>query len=228
LRFLGDAMRILVDGYNLAHASGILSRNIGPGTLQRARDGLVGFLKASLREKERAGTTIVFDAQNGPRDLPTEQTIDGLRVLYSFGYPTADALIEELIRSDSAPRQLVVVSSDRQIQLAARRRRATSVDSEIWYAEMRQRRREAARAERGPPEKPSLCGAEEEIEYWMGVFDSETSATVMREERETAGECQRQPAGNGSNSKADEREFENPFPPGYGEDLLIDDEEGES
>lgn len=228
MRYSGEAMRILVDGYNLAHASGILSRNIGPGTLQRARDGLVGFLMASLSQAERSGTTVVFDAKNAPHDLPKEQIVDGIRVLYAFGYATADALIEELIRAESAPRQLVVVSSDRQIQLAARRRRATSVDSDRWYADLRRRRREAARAERTPQEKPSLRGAEEEIEYWVRLFDGETSAAVLHEEREPAEESRRQPVRNGSSPEAVDKDFENPFPPGYGEDLLIDEEEGDA
>lgn len=228
MRFPGEAMRILVDGYNLAHASGILSRNIGPGTLQRARDGLVGFLKASLSQAERSGTTVVFDAKNAPHDLPKEQMIDGVRVLYAFGYATADALIEELIGADSAPRQLVVVSSDRQIQLAARRRKATCVDSDRWYADLCRRRREAARAERTPREKPSLHGAEEEIAYWMDVFDMETSAAVLHEEHETAEEPRSRPVRNSGRAEVREKEFENPFPPGYGEDLLIDEDEGEA
>ena len=163
-------MRTLVDGYNLAHASGILSRNIGPGTLQRARDGLIGFLKASLSDTERAGTTIVFDARNAPPDLPHEQMLDGVRILYAFGYGTADALIEELIAEDSAPRQLVVVTGDREIQRAARRRRATIVDSERWYADLRRRRHESLVSKAAPEEKPDTPSSEAEVEFWLEAF----------------------------------------------------------
>ncbi len=166
-------MPTLIDGYNLVHAAGILSRNIGPGTLQRARDGLIGFLKASMDEAERAGTTVVFDAQAAPADLPTEQICDGLRVLYALGYPTADALIEELIRTDSAPRRLVVVSSDQQIRRAAKRRRATAVESEPWYDDLRRRRRESLVSKADPTEKPE-SSTEAEVEYWLKEFDDES------------------------------------------------------
>jgi hypothetical protein len=163
-------MTTLVDGYNLVHASGILARNIGPGTLQRARDGLIGFLKASLSESERASTTVVFDAKDAPPRLPEEHVVDGLRILYALDYTNADALIEELIVSDSAPRQLVVVSSDRRIQQSARRRRATAVDSERWYADLVRRRREGLRSDSKPPEKPEAPASQAEVEYWLEIF----------------------------------------------------------
>jgi uncharacterized protein len=166
-------MPTLIDGYNLIHAAGILSRNIGPGTLQRARNGLIGFLAASLSETERAVTTVVFDAKAAPADLPEEQVCDGLRIIYALGYKTADALIEELIRANSAPRGLVVVSSDQRIRRAARRRRATAVASEQWYGELCCRRREASRAAAPPVEKPVAPSSEAEVEYWMKLFGQE-------------------------------------------------------
>ncbi len=164
------AMTTLVDGYNLIHASGIVAGNIGPGTLQRARDGLIGFLRASLSEGERASTTVVFDAKDAPPGLSEEQVVDGVRIVYALGYSTADALLEELIVADSAPRQLVVVSSDRQIQQAARRRGATAVDSEGWHAGLLRRRRERIRAATQPPEKPEGPISPGEVDYWLEVF----------------------------------------------------------
>jgi len=163
-------MRILVDGYNLAHASGILARNIGPGTLQKARDGLVGFLAASLTEKERPATTLIFDAKDAPPDVPNEHVCEGIRVVYALGYATADALIEELIGQDSVPRQLVVVSSDLRIQRAARRRRATAIGSEQWYADLSRRRRDSLGKKNVSAEKPDAPSSDAEVEYWLKVF----------------------------------------------------------
>ncbi|MHB8898118.1 MAG: NYN domain-containing protein [Thermoguttaceae bacterium] len=163
-------MATLVDGYNLIHASGILVRNIGPGTLQRARDGLVGFLKGSLSEEELSRTTVVFDARCSTSGEAEVASPEGPRVVYALGYPNADALIQELIRNDSAPRQLVVVSSDRQIQQAAKRRRATVVESERWYAELVRRRRAKRATEGQPAEKPDGPASQAEVEYWLEVF----------------------------------------------------------
>ncbi|MFW5835236.1 MAG: NYN domain-containing protein, partial [Pseudomonadota bacterium] len=111
---------VLIDGYNLLHATGILARGIGPGTLERARMALLGFLAASLEPEQLPRTTVVFDAADHPPGLPREVEHRGLKVLFAAGYADADTLIEQLIRRDSAPRQLTVVSSDHRIQRPAR------------------------------------------------------------------------------------------------------------
>lgn len=169
-------MAILIDGYNLLHASGILARNIGPGTLQRAREGLVGFLASSLDEVERNQTTVVFDAQAAMPELASRQTRDGITVVYAAGYESADRLLEELIRAAPAPRRLVVVSSDRQVQRAARRRRAKVVESGPWFEDLRRRRREKLPPCPAPDEKPAPPASEAEVEYWLRVFGERPSA----------------------------------------------------
>jgi predicted RNA-binding protein with PIN domain len=129
----GVFMATLIDGYNLLHAIGMLGRNIGPGTLARARFALLNFLVASLPEADRDATVVVFDAHDAPRGVPCEEHHRGITVRYAVGYDDADALVEELIRVHPTPRKLVVVSSDRHIQRTAKRRRAIAVDSETWY-----------------------------------------------------------------------------------------------
>lgn len=174
-------MATLIDGYNLLHIVGILGGKVGPGGLERARDALLGFLARSLTAAERAATTVVFDASQGPLGLPREQNHRGVRVLFAVGHDDADALLEQLIREDSAPRQLVVVSSDHQIQRAAKRRRATAIDSDLWYDEMQRRRHarevEESRAHSDDAEtmdaaedRSSSPGALADAAYWIRVF----------------------------------------------------------
>ena len=45
-------MRILIDGYNLLHVSGILRRGLGPGSLERARNPLLNRLVTLLPPEE--------------------------------------------------------------------------------------------------------------------------------------------------------------------------------
>jgi hypothetical protein len=52
----------------------------------------------------------------------------GVEIYYS-GTRTADEVLAELVDADSAPRQLMVVSSDRQVQKYARRRRCKVIDA---------------------------------------------------------------------------------------------------
>ncbi len=76
----------------------------------------------------------MFDAADAPPGLPRTLEHRGLTVRFAAKSGSADELIEELIRADSAPRRLMVVSSDHRLQRAARRRKATAIDSDVWYA----------------------------------------------------------------------------------------------
>ena len=80
-----------------------------------------------------ATATVVFDARQAPPGLPRELSHRGITVRFAAGYESADELIEQLIQRDSAPRRLVVVSSDHRLHRAARRRKAQAIDSDQWY-----------------------------------------------------------------------------------------------
>ncbi len=137
-------MPLLIDGYNLLNATGIVGRG-GPSSLGRSRLALLNFLAAAIDPREVAHTTVVFDAHDPPPGLPRVVQHGPLLVRFAAKNRTADELIEELIVADSAPRRLVVVSSDHEIQRAARRRRAKAVGSEAWYSDLIRQRREARR-----------------------------------------------------------------------------------
>jgi len=169
-------MLLIIDGYNLLHATGILGRGVGPGDLERSRRALLNFLASSLEEKTVRRTVVVFDASNPPPGLPQSERFRGLLVRYASDYDEADTLIEELIRRESAPRRLTVVSSDHRIQRAARRRRAMAVDSDRWYSDLRRRRNRANESDPIDSAKPSML-TESEVEAWIKEF-SESNATA--------------------------------------------------
>ena len=154
-------MSFLIDGYNLLNAVGIVGQGAGPGGLERSRLALLNFLVESLAAEEIPRTTVVFDARGAPPGLPGTMDHRGLTVRFAKGYEDADSLIEELIRSDSTPRKLVVVSSDHRLQRAAHRRRARGSTATFWYAEVierrRQRRQESAAAGKNRPPLPPLA-----------------------------------------------------------------------
>lgn len=167
-------MTLIIDGYNLMHAAGIVGRGMGPGGLERSRLALLNFLAESLEPSELSATTVVFDARQAPPGLPRSMTHRGLTVQFAAGYENADELIEELICSDSAPRKLVVVSADHRLQKAARRRRARAVDSERWYGDLAHQRSTRV----VPPAvfvKPSQPAAGE-LEFWLRQFADEDRA----------------------------------------------------
>ena len=186
-------MTLLVDGYNLLHASGILGRGRGPGGFERSRLALLNFIAESLPDETRARATVVFDAAHAPPNMPRTLTHRGICVRFASSHADADSLIEELIRADSAPRQLIVVSSDHRLHRAARRRRAQAIDSDRWYAETVRRRRESAGHSRPLPAKPAAASGEDEVAYWLARFADE--------------------------ALDEQADAEAIFPPGYAEDL---------
>ncbi len=200
-------MMILIDGYNLLHAIGIAERTVGPGTLDRARKALLGFLTKFLDASERASTTIVFDSQDAPPGLPREYHHDGMTVRYATGYESADELLEELIQTAPTPRQTTVVSSDHRVQRAATRRRAKAVDSEVWYEAVRAPRATSTTPSPPTPHKPHHTLSDAEVDHWLAEF-GDIVIDELIPNTETLSESEVPQL------------IDNPFPPGYGEDLL--------
>ncbi len=165
-------MGLLIDGYNLLHATDLFGRGRGPGGFERARQALLNFLAESLDESQLARTTVVFDAADAPPGLPRRYAYRGLTVWFAANYDDADALIEELIQTDFSPRQLTVVSSDHRLHRAAHRRRATAIDSDRWYHQMLSVRKQRAQATALPnhdvakPPPPAAA----EVQRWMREF----------------------------------------------------------
>ncbi len=182
-------MALLIDGYNLLHVTDIFAE-AGPGTeLHRSRLALLNFLASAIGKRERAETTIVFDAAGAPPGLPRTLTHDGITVHFARRHSDADEMIEDLLEQCTAPRALVVVSSDHRVQRAARHRGATYIDSGQWYAERLAARHNEERAKESA--KPTGSPAPEELAYWLREFDA----------------------------PAPDDDPANPFPPGYAEDL---------
>jgi predicted RNA-binding protein with PIN domain len=164
-------MSLLIDGYNLLNSVGIAAPGRGPGTLERSRLALLNFLAESVDPAQIERTTVVFDAREAPPGLPHNLRHRGLSVRFAARDQEADELIEELIHADSAPRNLTVVSSDHRLQKAAHRRKATAIDSDVWYADViRQRRQRHEAAAAAGPERPNVPLLQEDVEYWVRQF----------------------------------------------------------
>ncbi|WP_197529144.1 NYN domain-containing protein [Aeoliella mucimassa] len=208
-------MRLLIDGYNLLHATDLFGQGKLAGTLQGSREALLARLADMLSAGERRAMAIVFDAAGAPPGLPKQVHWDHMTVRYAREYADADALLEEIIETHRAPRGLTVVSSDHRVQRAARRRGAAYVDSDQWYRDLVTRRPQRP----GGSTKPKPGGS---VDYWVDQFQSAELEQMEAELRRTT-----QPKLRPKTTKRQphapptaDGDFENPFPPGYGEDLL--------
>jgi len=158
-------MTVIIDGYNLLHASGVFGAERGPRGFEQSRTALLDML-VDLLGPDAGKTIVVFDAARAPDGLPGRFTHQGIAVWFAREYPDSDSLIEELVADDHAPASLVVVSSDRRLQAAARRRRATAVASEEWLAGMKDARRRRGRSGDAKPPEPGPA----DVEAWKRYF----------------------------------------------------------
>ena len=175
-------MPILIDGYNLMNVANIVGRARAGRSLEHSRLALLAILSSSLDVEDRKRTTVVFDASNAPPGLPRRTHYQGITVRFAAAYADADTLIEELIRKNTSPKRLTVVSSDHRIQRAARRRKAEAVDSDVWLGRLLGRRRREAEKESKPKaETPPVPLLSEQIDYWIRQFGGEEALAKLVE-----------------------------------------------
>lgn len=170
-------MRLLIDGYNLLHFSGLLGKSRGQQWLLQARKRLLQFLQEHLPESLQTQTLVVFDASTKGASSESDQSAFGMiRIRYSVGYENADELIEQLIAAHPQPKLLMVVSSDHRIQRCARAHRCEYSDCESWLSVLEDRglvvpdsKQEQQTAENQP--KSARAGLSEyEVQFWMREF----------------------------------------------------------
>ena len=160
-------MPFLIDGYNLLFTLGLTSRHWGPHALEKSREDLLAWIEQALDEQS-AAVRIVFDGRQGFRSQAVSRRPSGLEVHFAT-QQLADDAIGDLIRKESNPRALTVVSSDHRVQEAARRRGCSAWDSaELidWILE------------RGSPEPPKPVSQEskpettsdEDTAHWLREF----------------------------------------------------------
>lgn len=156
-------MPYLVDGYNLLRA------------IQRFEEFAL-FDEVSLCRtiseflscvKDRGH--VVFDGI-GPPDKRELGGIRGIEVYFSGEDLEADDIIEEKIADNSAPKSLIVVSSDRRLRTAAKRRKATSIQVEPFWAFLCTQLEKAANRPAPEPKEKRGGITDQEADLWMDAF----------------------------------------------------------
>jgi predicted RNA-binding protein with PIN domain len=158
-------MRYIIDGYNVLHAWGMLRGSVRPGQLERARLNLLDRLRQAPGE-----ITVVFDARRAPPKADLEEDYHGIHVFYTRD-ESADDRIEDLLREASRPADVTLVSSDRRLLEAARRRGCRRLRCLEYLEELQRSERPAPPPPPMPPSnaKPESVSPEEERE-WLDAF----------------------------------------------------------
>ena len=106
-------MQLIVDGYNIVHAWPSLKRLLTSASLEAAREKLVERLSV-LGMISGEEVTVVFDAHHSSAMSNSEETVDGVRVVFTRKGHSADHSIERLAyRASEAGEIITVATSDR-------------------------------------------------------------------------------------------------------------------
>lgn len=127
---------LIIDGYNLMHAAGIAKQRYAAGEMERCRKQLQLKIASMLEAEALARTTLVYDAFASISDDQRVFRKHGMKIVFAPMGHDADSVIEELLQKHSAPRQIIVVSSDHRLHKAAKRRKARCVDSEVFMQQI--------------------------------------------------------------------------------------------
>jgi len=165
-------MPFLFDGYNVYHAGRKLSEqlsHIPPFTF-------CSIVAEDIRcLGERA--VVVFDGRKPPGQWTRLGSAGVVEVVFSGSDSDADTVLEELIRKNSAPRRLMVVSSDNRVRRAARRRRCGILKAAEYIEAMLNRLERPPPRPREPSEKQQgLSG--ENLNDWLELFDIDPDKTT--------------------------------------------------
>lgn len=164
-------MPIFIDCYNVLHAD-------KPASLAGLGEAsLCGLLAGS--PWARGGVTVVCDGSPKPHS-PDPRDVEPVALIFSGPGRSADDVIIQMIDKDSAPRRLTVVSSDREIRKAARRRRARDISSEAFLEKLALAVKQGGggTATSGKPSAGPMT--DDHVDRWLDFFgitpDSEDSA----------------------------------------------------
>lgn len=151
-----SGMALLIDGHNLIGKISDL-RLDDPDDEEKLLIRLRAY-------RARTGKRLVIYFDPGVSyQSPARESKGGITVRQAGTGRRADQLILRDLRRHPNPRELMVVSSDRAIQNAARKQGARVIDSTTFAAELSR-----SPAKDGLSEMPPL--SEEEIQEWLGIF----------------------------------------------------------
>ena len=107
--------KLIVDGYNVVHAWPSLKRLLSTAKLEDARDELVRRLSV-LGMVSGEDVTVVFDAHHSKAMSNSEETVDGIRVIFTRKGHSADHSIERLAYKASELGEVITVATSDRFQ----------------------------------------------------------------------------------------------------------------
>jgi len=155
----------VIDGHNLLHAIPKIDEGAASINDEQLCRIISNYMKLTAQTAE-----IIFDGV-GPRDKSGFDNINGLEVSFAGLGTDTDSVIEDKIRASTAPKRLIIVSSDRRLRKAARTRKAASIKSDnFWNNINKQLNKKRPKKEPGA-KRHGL--SDSETKQWLDYFGLE-------------------------------------------------------
>lgn len=107
--------RVIVDGYNVIHAWPQLKRLLTAASLEAARDKLIERLSV-FGMVVGADVTVVFDAHHSAARNNSQETVEGVKVLFTRKGHSADHAIERMAYDASQAGDVITVATSDRFQ----------------------------------------------------------------------------------------------------------------
>lgn len=160
--------KYIIDGYNLLKSPAInIPLNLN---LEDQRNHLIRLIK-SFSQFEKCEVIVVFDNSLSFKTGRSEKS-GRVQIKYTKPSMEADELIKKIIRKENKTDRLIIISSDRAIQYAAKDHGATSLSSEDYcrIMEKKQISPQDRSSSTSTHEKYEPNLGEKEIQYWKRLF----------------------------------------------------------
>ena len=155
----------IIDGHNLLHAIIKIDETAGALTdIQLCR--IIDYYLHLTGQKGE----LVFDG-TGPKDKDSFDQLNNLEVFFAGIRSDADTVIEDKIKADSAPKRLVIVSSDRRVKKAARAKKAEAIKSEDFWINLTKQLNKKRPVREPDAKRQGL--SESETKKWLEIFGIE-------------------------------------------------------
>ena len=107
--------RVIVDGYNVIHAWPQLKRLLTEASLEASRDRLIERLSV-FGMVVGADVTVVFDAHHSAARNNSQETVEGVKVLFTRKGHSADHAIERMAYDASQAGDVITVATSDRFQ----------------------------------------------------------------------------------------------------------------
>lgn len=122
------SLHFIIDGYNLIKQAPHLNK----ASLEDSRKALISLLSLYQPQGSRRNrVTVVYDGRQGSFSAPGYSSSVG--IIFTQG-ESADDKIKRMVEKSENPRNVAVVTNDREIQCFARQRRAQVITVEDFLA----------------------------------------------------------------------------------------------